>query len=1095
MPAEPRAGTIRASLIYLMLAGWWFFASDNLLSLIFTGPENLSEVQQYKLALFLVTTALLLYVLAGEVLGRRPAGPAPTPVATLLVPLTALVLLVLGIAGSWHAAYQEHTERHRQESRLILYRAAALQAARVESWVERRMAEARSAAEDPLLALEAARWLARGAPEDQARARLLTRLASLRQAYPYETVFLMDGDARVRIATDSAAVLGGEDRAFALQALAQRRALLAGAHRHDNGGRNAELDIVTPLLGEAAQPPAAILYFRVDPKRSLAQLLEPGTPALPGQESILLRRDGDAIVYLSGLRFRPDAALPLRMLPKPGSAEGQLLLAQREGLAQGLDYRGVPVVAAARRIAGTDWYLVAKADTAAMAALLGRGRWVLWSSLGVFLALAAGTMALWWYHQRARDHARRLSDELEQETWRAEALQREARLAALFDQAADAVFVHDRSGRILEANEQAARSLGYTREELCTMNVAELDLECRPGRAKGPWSTLQPGQTATVSGLHRRKDGSTFPVEARLALIHTPTGDYFIATVRDVSAQREAEQDMRLYATVFEASGEAILVTDAQNRILSVNRAFSQITGYEAAEVVGRDPKLLASGRHDAEFYRHLWKSLKTTGQWRGELWNRRKNGEVFPELAHISVVRDRQGVPTHYIALFSDIGERKAAESRISFLAQHDMLTRLPNRALMHDRLSQAMAAAQRSHGHVALLFADLDRFKNINDSLGHHVGDLLLQAVAERLVHCVRRGDTVSRVGGDEFILILPGIRDASAAAQVARKALQSLSRSYLIEGHEISITPSIGISVYPDDGNDIDTLVRSADAAMYEAKQHGRGQFQFFTADMNARAMERIRLEAGLRRVLDGERFTLHYQPQVDIVTGRLMGIEALLRWQDPELDAVPTPRLIAIAEECGLISALGERVLRRACSQARAWEREGLQVPIAVNVSPLHLRQPGFRDRLAEILAETGLSAARLELEVTESALLQDAEGTHALTDELATLGLELVIDDFGSGYASLSVLEGFRVHKLKIYQILLRSVPGNPQSEAMVTAILGLGASLGLRVLAEGVENEAQIAFLKSRGCHEAQGYFFARPQSAEEFLRWARSRA
>ncbi|HEX6829298.1 MAG TPA: diguanylate cyclase, partial [Burkholderiales bacterium] len=1043
MSGLPKTGTVRTSLIYVMLAAWWFFASDSLVSVIVTGPENFTEIQQYKLGLLLVVTALLLYVLGGEALRRRPAAPVPGRL-TRLIPAAALALLALGIAAPWYWAFQERAGQQRQESRSALSQVAAVQAARVGDWIERRTAEARAAADDPLLGLEASRWLAQGAPEGDTRNRLAKRLASLRQAYPYEAVFLLDADAKPLISSDHAATLSAPDLQFARESLEQGRVLFAGMHRRPRGG--IELDIVTPLLAEAQS--AVILYLRIDPRHALPPLLDPGPGAVPTQESLLLRRDGNAIVYLSWMRYRPEAPLPLSVVAKAGSAEGRLLLAQGEGIAEGTDYRGVRVVAAARQIAGTDWFLVVKADAEAMAAARGRGGWVFWSVLAVLLALAAGTMALWWYQQRAREHTRRLSDELERETWKARALRREARLAALFDRAADAVFVHDRAGRILEANEQAARSLGYSREELCAMNIGDVDLECRPGRPDGPWGRMLPGETATVTGVHRRRDGGTFPVEARLALIHSPEGDYFVAAVRDVTAQRAAEQNMRLYTKVFEASGEAILVTDAASRILSVNKAFSEVTGYEPAEVVGRNPKLLASGRHDAEFYRRMWESLNGSGHWRGELWNRRKSGEVYPELAHISAVRDGEGRATHYIAVFSDISERKAAESRITFLAQHDVLTRLPNRALMHDRLSQAIAGAQRNRDHVALLFADLDRFKDVNDSLGHHVGDLLLQAVADRLTHCVRRGDTVSRVGGDEFIVILPSIREASAAAQVARKALQSLSRPYMIEGHEISITPSIGIGVYPVDGADIDTLVRNADAAMYEAKQQGHGRFQFFTADMNARAMERIQLEASLRRVLEEDRFALHYQPQMDIASGRVVAVEALLRWQDPELEAVPTPRLIGIAEDCGLISALGDRVLRRACAQAREWESQGLGMSIAVNVSALHLRQPGFRDRMADILTETGLAPARLELEVTEGALLGDLEGTQALTTELAALGLELVIDDFGSGYSSLSVLEGFRVHKLKIYQTLLRGIPGNHQDEAMVTAILSLGVSLG-----------------------------------------------
>ncbi|HSD60578.1 MAG TPA: EAL domain-containing protein, partial [Burkholderiales bacterium] len=619
-------------------------------------------------------------------------------------------------------------------------------------------------------------------------------------------------------------------------------------------------------------------------------------------------------------------------------------------------------------------------------------------------------------------------------------------------------------------------------------------LELRPGRPSGPWSSLRPGAAETVTGLHRRKDGSTFPVEARLALIATPEGEYFIATVRDVTAQHAAEQNLRLYGRAFDASGEAIMVTDAANRIVSVNPAFTDVTGYNASEVLGQDPRILASGRHDAEFFRRMWESIESSGHWRGELWNRRKSGEVFPELAHISAVRDEGGRITHHVAVFSDISERKAAENRISFLAQHDILTRLPNRALMHDRLSQALAGAQRNLEQVALLFADLDRFKNVNDSLGHHVGDLLLQAVAERLNHCVRRGDTVSRVGGDEFLIILPGVREVDAPARVARKALQSLSRPYVIEGHEIAITPSIGISVYPDDGSDIETLMRNADAAMYEAKQRGRGQFEFFTADMNARARERINLEITLRRVLERELFALHYQPQIEITSGRVVGIEALLRWQDPELERVPTPRLIEVAEESGLMTVLGERVLRCACAQSLEWQKSGVRVPIAVNISSLQLRQPGFRDRIAEILRSTGLDASRLELEITEGALLQDIDGVRAVTDELAALGLELVIDDFGSSYSSLQVLKGFRIHKLKIAQSLVRGIPDDAESAAMASAILGLGKSLGLRVLAEGVETEAQLAFLRAHGCHEVQGYLFGRPLPPEEFLAWLRGR-
>ncbi|HEX9181223.1 MAG TPA: PAS domain S-box protein, partial [Burkholderiales bacterium] len=570
---------VRTGLIYVTLAAWWFLAAESLLSVILAGPENLDEIQQIQLGLFLLTTALLLYALGSEALRRRPADPAPGRVATQLIPAVALALLGLGVSASWYSAFQEHGVEHLQERRRALAQTADVQAARLADWVERRTAEARSAAGDPLLALEAARWLAKGAPDGKARSLLEARLDSLRQAYPYEAVFLLDADARILISTVPAAAFASQDQEFARRALEERRLLFAGLHRRPRGG--VELDMVTPLLAGAQGQPQAVLYFRIDPKHTIAPLLDPGAGAMAGQESVLIRRDGNAIVYLTWLRYRPDAPLPLRVLPRPDSAQARLLVAPRDGLVEGADYRGVPVVATARQIQGTAWHLVVKADAAGMTDPVSRAGWVVWGVVLLLLAVAGGTMVLWGSQQRTRERTRLLSEELERETWKAQALQREARLAALFDQAADAVFVHDRSGRILEANEQAARSLGFSRAELCSMNVAEVDLECQPGRPDGPWSTMRPGDTSTVTGLQRRKDGSTFPVEARLALIQGPQDDYFIATVRDVTAQRAAEQSMRLYGKVFEASGEAIMVTDAANRIVLVNKAFSEVTGYE----------------------------------------------------------------------------------------------------------------------------------------------------------------------------------------------------------------------------------------------------------------------------------------------------------------------------------------------------------------------------------------------------------------------------------------------------------------------------------------------------------------------------------
>ncbi|HSD60095.1 MAG TPA: PAS domain S-box protein, partial [Burkholderiales bacterium] len=471
LPLKPRS--VRVALIYLILAGWWLFASDNLLAVIFAGPENLTRIQQYKLGLLVAITVPLLYILASEALGRRPPGPLPGRVATLLIPVIALALLALGVIGSWFSAYRDHVARQEQEDHRALSETAALQAARVGDWIERRIAEARLVSADPLLSMEAARWLEHGAPEGATRNRLQARLASLRQAYLDETVLLLDSHAQARWATNEGARLFAEDQAFALQALEERRVLFAGMHPRAGAAGGIELDVVAPLLADTGPPPGAV-YFRVDPRRAILPLLAPGAGAVRSQESLLLRREGSTIAYHSWMRFRPEAALPVRLEPRAGSVAGRLVGAGREGLAQGMDYRGVEVVAAARRIPGTDWYVLTKADAADLAAQVGHGEWAIWAVVAVLLGLAAGTMALWRQQQRARDHTRQLTDELERESWKAQALEREARLAALFDQAGDAVFVHDREGRIVEANEQAARSLGYSRQELCVMNMADV---------------------------------------------------------------------------------------------------------------------------------------------------------------------------------------------------------------------------------------------------------------------------------------------------------------------------------------------------------------------------------------------------------------------------------------------------------------------------------------------------------------------------------------------------------------------------------------------------------------------------------------------
>lgn len=587
-----------------------------------------------------------------------------------------------------------------------------------------------------------------------------------------------------------------------------------------------------------------------------------------------------------------------------------------------------------------------------------------------------------------------------------------------------------------------------------------------------------------------RKDGEIRWVRDRAFPVKDEKGHVIriAGIVEDITSRKEVEEQLRLSAQVFVSSLEAIMITDSQNNIIKINKAFTDITGYSESDVAGRNPRILKSGRHKASFYRVMWQILLSTGNWQGEIWDRRKSGEIYPKWVSIHLVKNDLGEISNYIALFSDITERKASFERIKRLAHYDALTNLPNRSLLNERLDSAIAAAKRNDRKVAVLFLDLDRFKNINDSLGHFAGDLLLQAVANRLKRCVRGMDTVARLGGDEFVIILNGIHEANDAAHVAQKVLEIMLDPVPIENQEISTTPSIGISIYPEDGQDHATLIKNADAAMYHAKDLGRGNFQFFTANMNAKAFEQLSFENDLKQALKREEFLLYYQPQIDMQSGKIVAMEALLRWKHPERGLVPPDAFIPIAEECGAIVAIGEWVIRAACIQNMAWQQAGLSsVPVAVNLSAVQFRKKDLVATIRRILEETGLPPSLLELEMTERIIMADADSTVETLLAIKEMGLLLSIDDFGTGYSSLSYLKRFQVDKLKIDQSFVQDIESSRDNAAIVKTIIAMGHNLRLKVIAEGVETSEQMAFLKEHGCDEAQGYLFSRPLPAIEF--------
>ena len=551
-----------------------------------------------------------------------------------------------------------------------------------------------------------------------------------------------------------------------------------------------------------------------------------------------------------------------------------------------------------------------------------------------------------------------------------------------------------------------------------------------------------------------------------------------------VNRRMEDQLRLRLAATVFESAADAIVVTDSRNNILDVNPAFERATGYSKAEVLGCNPRVLKSGKHDAPFYQAMWGQLLERGHWEGEIWDRRKDGSLYPKWMSITAVRQADQASS-FVAISRDISRFKKAEQQLQRLAHYDSLTGLANRTLLNAHLEQAIHLAHRNAWQLAVVFIDLDHFKEINDSLGHSAGDRLLTAVAARLREQIRESDLIARLGGDEFVIVLSKISNTAPVAGVLEKIRLVLAQPFALESYELSVSASMGVSVYPADGNDRELLLRNADAAMYHAKDAGRDGWSFYSTDMNRQTRRRLQLSTGLRQAVQQQQFMLVYQPQVDLDTGRISGVEALIRWQHPELGVVSPAEFIPLAEDTGLIEEVGEWVLAEACRQYRAWHRQRLNpARISVNVSARQFKSGRFPKLVQRVLGRTGMDPACLELEITESLLVRgDARLLHDMR-ELRALGIRFSIDDFGTGYSSLSYLKRLPVSSLKADRSFVRDVPDDSDDVAILAATISMAHNLNLRVVAEGVETDAQLEFLRAQGCDELQGFLISRPLDA-----------
>lgn len=684
----------------------------------------------------------------------------------------------------------------------------------------------------------------------------------------------------------------------------------------------------------------------------------------------------------------------------------------------------------------------------------------------------------------------------------------ETRFRAMSDASPLGIFVSDALGHCIYTNSAYHRISGFSFEEaLGTQWSGAIHHQDRK-RVFSEWLAAAHSHKPFQSEF-RFLRGDQKVVWARVNAAAMREGNKllgYVQTIEDITQRKYAESKLRAtQAALYEEKeraqvtlnsiGDAVLSTDVTSRITFLNRVAEKMTGWTCQDAVGRPLDEViniidGNTRHPAE--NPLLSALtlnKTMTMALGHILVRRDGVEYDIEDS-ASPIHDREGRTVGAVMVFQDVSETRGMALKMSYLAQHDFLTNLPNRALLNDRLAQAIMLAHRHGKQLAVIFLDLDRFKHINDSLGHAIGDKLLESVAERLVTCVRSSDTVSRQGGDEFVILLSSVEHAEDTVLTANKMLTTLALPYLIGQHDLHITASIGISTYPDDGKDVEALIKNADIAMYHAKGNGRNNYQFFKQDMNARAVERQSIESSLRRALERHEFVLHYQPKINLETGAITGTEALIRWRHPYLGLLPPAQFVPIAEDSGLIVPIGAWVLREACRQARAWQDAGLcALPVAVNISAVQFKHRDFLKILDSILMDTGLAPRFLELELTESVLMQDAESAASLLQALKTRGVQLAVDDFGTGYSSLSYLKRFPIDTLKIDQSFVHDLTTDPDDAAIVSAVISMGKSLKQRVIAEGVETRAQFAFLQAHCCGEGQGYYFSPPVAAQDIAK------
>lgn len=667
----------------------------------------------------------------------------------------------------------------------------------------------------------------------------------------------------------------------------------------------------------------------------------------------------------------------------------------------------------------------------------------------------------------------------------------EERQKNIMNAASDAIFVNDINGVILEANEAACCSLGYTREELKRLHVWDIEIGVTLEQMNDMWDNL-PDEPMTLEGIHRRKDGSTFPVEVRIGILNTLYQKLVIAIVRDISERKRAENKIRHLALAIEQSPVLILITDKCSTIEYASGKLTELTGYTADEIIGKNANLLKSGMTHQKTYKALWDSLQRGKEWRGELLNKNKKGDLFWVSSIISPLRDDAGSITHYLAIMEDITQQKSYEEMLKHQATYDAMTNLPNRITGYTKLEQAILSAKNSQSMLAVLFIDLDGFKAINDSLGHAAGDLLLQRLSARLLNCVRHEDTVARIGGDEFMIILDNIQHPEDAACVAKKCLASCKKPFAVEANKVQVTASIGIAVYPEHGHDARQLIRHADTAMYQAKAEGKNSWRLYSKKMSNIFINKVHLKSELQKAIEANELCLHYQPIIEVNSHKVIAAEALLRWHSHRLGDISPAQLVPLAEEIDLIMPLGAWILNGACMQASLWQQKtGKPIKVAVNLSSLQLKDPAFFSQIETALKNSQLAEEDLILEIAESTLIDRSPQVLQQLKKLNEMHINCTVDDFCMGYSSLNYIRSYPFKALKMDKSYIQGLQQTRQNDfSLIHSIVSLSRQLKLKVIAKGVETLEQYQLIRHLNCDLVQGCYFTKALNSTQFLKW-----